>query len=303
MGRSDNDSWSITESVGATALMVATGRALETRRPQPLASDPFAEIFVRAAGDGFWAKALDGEVRLDSLPQSQFSDRIRDHMAVRTRFFDDFFAEAASEGVRQIVILAAGLDSRAWRLDWPDGTAVYELDQPQVLDFKTRTLAGHEPKARYAPISVDLRDDWPAALAGAGFDAARPTAWLAEGLLAYLPARTQDLLFERIAALSAPGSRVGVNTRIGGSYAAERPVWQKAREELAAQGLDLNMQDLIYSEDRDDPADWLAARGWQTSSHTDEELLDQAGRPHPAGDEDQLPRIQYIRAALRGETD
>ncbi|EFV11971.1 SAM-dependent methyltransferase [Segniliparus rugosus] len=296
MARTDNDSWSITESVGATALMVAVGRALEARQPQPLASDPFAEQFVRAAGEGFWAKALDGDIDLTSLPKPRFADRIRDHMAVRTRFFDDLFDQAARSGVRQFVILAAGLDSRAWRLDWPDGSAVYELDQPQVLAFKTQTLAGHTPKADYTPIAVDLRDDWPAALADAGFDPAKPTAWLAEGLLAYLPAAAQNLLFERIATLSAPGSHVGVNARIGGNYAAERPFWQQAREELAAQGLDLDMQDLIYAEDRDDPADWLSARGWLTRVSTDEALLKGADRAFETDEEEHAPRIQYIHA-------
>ena len=132
-------------------------------------------------------------------------------MAVRTRFFDKFFSDAAKAGVRQAVILAAGLDTRAYRLPWPAGSVVYEVDQPQVIEFKTRTLAGlgAAPTADRRAVGVDLRDDWPAALRDSGFDTDRPTAWIAEGLLGYLPPDAQDRLFDNITTLSASGSRLG----------------------------------------------------------------------------------------------
>ncbi|MDF0585145.1 SAM-dependent methyltransferase, partial [Bradyrhizobium yuanmingense] len=136
------------------------------------------------------------------------------YQAVRTHFFDAYYREAADAGIRQIVILASGLDSRAYRLDWPAGTTVYEIDQPKVLEYKSATLREHgiEPVAQRREVPVDLRFDWPTALHDAGFDASLPTAWLAEGLLMYLPAEAQDRLFELVTELSAPGSRIAVET-------------------------------------------------------------------------------------------
>lgn len=134
MPRTDNDSWTITESVGATALGVAAARAAETESENPLIEDPFARVFVDAAGDGMWSMFANPAL-LAGAPEieSQVGARVRqmiDFMATRTAFFDEFFLGAADAGVRQVVILASGLDSRAWRLPWPDGTVVYELDQP-----------------------------------------------------------------------------------------------------------------------------------------------------------------------------
>src|SRR5262249_38121232 len=182
----------------------------------PLISDPFARVFMNAAGDGVWnwfaATDLPAEIveaEPDLKPRMQ---GMVDYMAARTAFFDQFFLEATRAGVPQVVILAAGLDSRAWRLPWPDGTTVYELDQPRVLEFKSSTLrkSGAEPTCNLVPVPVDLRHDWPAALQQAGFDPSAPSAWSAEGLLPFLPAVAQELLFERIQALSVAGSRVAV---------------------------------------------------------------------------------------------
>src|SRR6516165_3311036 len=140
MPRTDNDSWDITQSVGATALGVAAARAAETESENPLINDPFARVFVDAAGEGMWsiyanptllAKVLETEPELRARIQL-----MTDFFVARTALFDEFFLGAADAGVRQVVILAAGLDARTWRLPWPDGTVVYELDQPKVLDFK-----------------------------------------------------------------------------------------------------------------------------------------------------------------------
>lgn len=187
MPRTDNDSWTITESVGATALGVAAARAAETESENPLIEDPFARVFVDAAGDGMWSMFANPAL-LAGAPEieSQVGARVRqmiDFMATRTAFFDEFFLGAADAGVRQVVILASGLDSRAWRLPWPDGTVVYELDQPRVLEFKSATLRQHgaRPTAQLMNIPIDLRQDWPAALLDSGFDASKPTAWSAEG--------------------------------------------------------------------------------------------------------------------------
>ena len=209
--RTDNDTWDITSSVGATALFVAASRGLEANKPDPLVVDPYAEIFCRAVG-GEWADVLDGKAPENKL-MSEFGGHFVNYQAARTKFFDDYFYAAADAGLRQIVIPAAGLDSRAYRLAWPEGTVVFELDQPQVLEFKRDVLArsGEAPTAERRELAVDLRDDWPQALRQSGFDASRPSAWLVEGLLVYLPAAAQGELFAGIHDLAASGSHVAVD--------------------------------------------------------------------------------------------
>jgi methyltransferase (TIGR00027 family) len=208
-GRTDGDSWGPGSSVGATATMVAASRALASQGPEALLDDPLADPLVRAVGLAPFVRMIDGEITLDDDPLLR-REALNEQITVRTRFFDDFFKAATEAGVRQAVILASGLDTRAYRLNWPSEMVVYELDQPEVIEFKTRTLAdlGAAPSADRRPISVDLRDDWPAALRQNGFDVNQPTAWIAEGLLVYLPPEAQDRLFDSITALSAPGSRV-----------------------------------------------------------------------------------------------
>src|ERR1700694_3440088 len=162
MAPTDNDSWDLASSVGATATGVAATRALASRGPDPLITDPFAEPLVRAVGVDFFNRLVNGEV--DDEDEDPFDQqRMAEAMAVRTRFFDDFFTEATTAGLRQAVILASGLDARAYRLPWPQGTVVFEVDQPQVIEFKTRTLAelGATPAADRRAVGIDLRDDWP----------------------------------------------------------------------------------------------------------------------------------------------
>src|ERR1700750_2773549 len=172
--RTDDDSWDIATSVGATAVMFAAARAAETDKDNPLIRDPYAKVLVAGAGTGVWEFMLDNEFVAkvaDSDPEvAAVVEHMGSYQAVRTHFFDDFFGGAAAAGIRQIVILASGLDSRAYRLQWPAGTTVYELDQPKVLEYKADTLDQHGATAvaerREAPI--DLRFDWPEALGGAG---------------------------------------------------------------------------------------------------------------------------------------
>ncbi|MEE6178292.1 class I SAM-dependent methyltransferase [Mycobacterium sp. 050134] len=211
--RSDGDSWDLTSSVGATATMVASARALASRGPDPLLDDRFAEPLVRAVGHPFFIRMLDGEIPIDDEMPLTLRQRC-EQMAVRTRFFDDFLLAATAGGIRQAVILAAGLDARAYRLPWPAGTVVFEVDQPEVIAFKTSTLAqlGAEPAAERRAVAVDLRDDWPNALRDNFFDASTPTVWIAEGLLPYLPPDAQDRLLDNITSLSAPGSRLATET-------------------------------------------------------------------------------------------
>jgi len=181
MARSEGDSWDLASSVGATATMVAVGRAIASTDEHGLIDDPWAAPLVRAVGIEAFTMMVDGTLDIaDVAPETaaQVKSNI-DEMAVRTKFFDDYFVDAGESGVRQAVILAAGLDSRAYRLPWADGTVVYEVDQPDVIEFKTRTLAdlGATPTAERRTVAIDLREDWPAAMRAAGLDPDRPTAW------------------------------------------------------------------------------------------------------------------------------
>src|SRR6185312_11043295 len=215
MARTDNDTWDIATSVGATAVMVALARAAETNSANPLIRDEYAAPLVstpeladlRSRLGQMWSNV---DERSDDSAMN-FQQMI-DYQAVRTHFFDEFFASAAAAGVRQHVILAAGLDSRSYRLDWPKDTVVYEIDMPAVLDYKTATLnaAGATPSTTRREVAIDLRHDWPAALRDAGFDSDAPTAWLAEGLLPFLPGTAQGSMYAAIDVLSAPGSRIAV---------------------------------------------------------------------------------------------
>jgi methyltransferase (TIGR00027 family) len=277
MARSDDDSWDITEGVGATALGVAMSRAQEAASSCPLFTDPFAQRFLDAAAARGWRQ-----------PPPHMVERIRsisNYAASRTKWFDDYFTTAGANGIDQAVILAAGLDARAWRLPWLDGTVVYEIDQPKVLAFKAETLVDDQPRARYVPVPIDLRSDWPDALREAGFDPSRPTAWTAEGLLPYLPAAGQDLLFERIHDLSASGSRIGVESFGAGFFDPE--YLQSRREQLrrlraeAGEPEDSDapdVQDLWYIEDRADVADWLTEHGWRVISEDSSALMTRLGR-------------------------
>ncbi len=301
--RTAGDSWAITELVGATALGVAAARAVETAGADPLINDEFARVLVSSAGPA-WARLADPELAwLDGDPQGKRAHRLGiDYQAVRTHYFDDYFASAAAAGIRQIVILAAGLDSRAYRLNWPPGTAVYEIDQPKVLEYKTGILDRHGavPAASRRPVPIDLRDDWPTALTAAGFDRARPTAWLAEGLLPYLPSDAQDRLFEMFTALSAPGSQVAVEV-FGMNSRSNSQRWLRMRERL---GLDVNVQALTFHEpDRTDAIAWLADHGWRVAGVDNRDEMARLGRPVPDDLDDEAVRSTLLRARLGGPTD
>ena len=217
MGRTDGDSWDLLSSVGAAATAVAAQRAIATNSENPLIADPYAEPLVEALGADYFIRFARGEMAADGGDLSDVRAMV-DSIALRTRYFDDFFLDAVNSGIRQAVILVSGLDTRAYRLSWPAGATVFEIDQPAVIGFKTRTLArlGAVPPEPHRPLAVDLRDDWPAALRAAGFDADVPTAWIAEGLLIYLPPDAQDQLLDNVDVLSAPGSRIATEDLAGG---------------------------------------------------------------------------------------
>ena len=216
----------------------------------------------------------------------------------RTKWFDEFFIGAGAGGIEQAVILAAGLDARAWRLPWNDGSVVYEIDQPKVLAFKTEALRAHGvvPAARYVAVPVDLRHDWPKALREAGFDSGEPTAWAAEGLLPYLPADGQDLLFERIDELSAAGSRVAVESFGAGFFdpeylASRRERVRQMREQAGVTDETPDIQDLWFIEDRKEVSDWLSDHGWQVSAVDAADLMKRYGR---STTDDTTPRTVFV---------
>lgn len=299
MARSDTDSWDLASSVGATATMVAAARAIASAEPDPLINDPYAADLVRAVGVEFFSKLVDGGISLDG-ELADGAALMTGIMAVRTKFFDDFFTSAGDAGIRQAVILASGLDSRAYRLPWPDGTVVYEIDQPAVVSSKTATMAqiGATPTAERRTVAIDLRDDWPAALQAAGFDPTAPSAWSAEGLLAYLPPDAQDRLFDNITELSAPGSRlatefhpdIAANLRERGNEMSEQ--WRK-------HGLDLDLANLWYDGERNSVTEYLGGSGWSVTARRRPELFAEYGREFPAGDAAAPQRNSQAVIAIR----
>src|ERR1700692_1056641 len=297
MARTDDDTWDLASSVGATATMVAAARAQATNDPKPLINDPFARPLVEAVGIDLLTRMVRGEVTLAELDDEQTRGvrRMKDNMAARTKFFDEFFlaatgggnsaaatgggnSAAATGGIRQVVILAAGLDARAYRLPWPAGTVVYEIDQPEVIAFKTTTLTGlgAEPNADSRTVAIYLRQDWPAALREAGFDPDRPTAWIAEGLLGYLPPDAQDRLLDNITALSAAGSRFATESIAGRDDLDEEAIKERMKAVSARwreHGFDLDMTELIYFGDRNEAAEYLKSHGWQIIGRTNRQLF------------------------------
>jgi methyltransferase (TIGR00027 family) len=261
MPRTEDDSWDLASSVGATATMVAGQRVLSHR--EGLIDDPYAEPLVRAVGMDFITRMLDGEISFEEVDPAFTVRLAAEGMAVRTRHFDRLFVDAAAAGVRQAVILAAGLDARAYRLPWPDGMVVYEVDQPEVIAFKTSQLAdlGAEPRANHRVVAIDLREDWPKALRDNGFDPTQPTAWIAEGLLIYLPSDAQDKLFDDITALSAPGSRLATErVHDVSAFVNGRP--KQISEKMRELGSTIEMEQLVFHGERTNIIDYLGELGW-----------------------------------------
>ncbi|OBB87229.1 class I SAM-dependent methyltransferase [Mycobacterium sp. 852002-30065_SCH5024008] len=272
MARTENDTWDLASSVGATATAVAAQRAIASQGPDPLLNDPFADPLVRAVGSDVFVKLIDHEVDRSDDPLLN-RQAVNEQITVRTRYFDDFFTQATGSGIRQAVILASGLDTRAYRLAWPPGTIVYEIDQPEVIEFKTRVLAelGAEPTAERRTVAIDLREDWPAALVEAGFEVNAPTAWSAEGLLVYLPPEAQDRLFDNIVALSAAGSRIATEHI---DLRNIPPDWaQKLTERSQRLGSKINLAELFYTGDRNTAAEYLAGHGWQVDIRTTDDAF------------------------------
>lgn len=268
--------WDIVTGVGVTALGVAAARSLETHRPGALVMDPYASGFVEAA---------DAPVPMPLVPQDLESEAWKDdtmwasmstYIGVRSRFFDDYFAQATSDGLGQAVLLAAGLDTRAFRLDWTVGCDLFEVDQPKVLEFKDTVLDGMGAKPRCArrAVAVDLRDDWSSALRDAGFDPGRPTAWLAEGLLPYLPAEAERNLFDTIHELSAPGSRLAVEN----VSVESKEMFDEEEMHRAGERMGVKISELLHNEGKEHPGQVLTGLGWTVRSDTADGMAREYGR-------------------------
>src|ERR1700741_1652034 len=305
MGRTDTDSGDLATSGGATATMVAAGRARATRADNPLIEDRFAEPLVRAVGVDFFNRWASGEldpVDADLPGAPGGMQRMTDMLAARTRYIDAFFSRAADAGIRQVVILASGLDARAYRLPWAAGTTVYEIDQPQVIEFKTATIAelGAEPTADVRAVPIDLRHDWPAALRQAGFDTGRPAAGAAEGLLGFLPSDAQDLLLDNITALSADGSRLVAEIFLNSG--ANQQALNAATHKWRENGLDAELENLGFPGERNDVDTYLQGRGWRPVRTPLNQLLGDNGLPLQSTDADAPFALNYYCTAVLHKT-
>jgi methyltransferase (TIGR00027 family) len=283
--RTDNDTWDLATSVGATATMVAAARAIATKADPPVINDQFAEPLVRAVGVDFFTRWVTGDLLAADVDDDESGWKL-EHMpaamAARTRFFDSFFQDATQAGIRQAVILASGLDARAYRLAWPADMTVFEIDQPQVIAFKTTTLEalGAAPKAELRTVAIDLREDWPTALREAGLTTNRPIAWIAEGLLGYLPPEAQDGLMDNITALSAEGSRLAVEAipnKPQRDTEQAREMMRRATTRWREHGFELNWEELGFEGERNDVAAYLNGLGWQSVGTPMSQLLAENG--------------------------
>ena len=256
--------------VSRTALGVAYMRAKESQRPDRLFDDPCAADFLAAAPPPFPAERGKAAHRLAAMGAI-----FEFHVVMRTRFYDDYLLSAAAAGCRQVVALAAGLDARAYRLPWPAGVRLFELDLPDVLAFKNQVLSDRDAVATCERIAlaVDLRDEWTDQLIHSGFSPDRPTAWLAEGLLVYLSAAEAADLLSNVGSRSAPGSRISFeNSVLPGSSLLDQTRDMPSMREFTG---------LFKGGLGEDAAAWLASRGWQTSDHSLETLAATYGRDMP----------------------
>lgn len=280
MSRTHDDSWDLKTGVGTTATMVAAARAVASRHTDPVISDPFAEVLVRAVGLKLFTQLVDGAIAFSDIG----ADWMPAFFGVRAKSLDDLAVEAGQAGIRQAVILASGLDCRAYRLTWPAGMLVYEVDQPQVIEWKRGILTslGWAPLPEHHCVGIDLRHDWPTALRQAGFDHTQPTVWIVEGLLiGYLPPAAHDEILDAITALSAPGSRLGADyidsgsaDALGDGLTKLHPTWSKLDPEVS-------LRNLTFSGRHADPVAYLVERGWTTGSTDIVSLFEAVGQSVP----------------------
>jgi methyltransferase (TIGR00027 family) len=258
--------------VGKTALGVAMVRARESRRYDRLFDDPYGQAFVDAAPGAFPEEPKTSEETAAQGPMASLGAVFYVHGVIRTRFFDDYLTAARCS---QVVLLAAGLDTRAFRLPWPTGTRVFEVDLRDVLAFKDSVLAAQAaaPRCERTTVPADLRADWTAALTQAGFDRTSRAAWLAEGLLIYLTAAAAERLLTGISELSAPGSHLAFE---------HSPMADAGLTSLARRMPAMQQYVKLWKGGLGDGAPaWLTSHGWQPESHELATLAASYQRPVP----------------------
>jgi methyltransferase (TIGR00027 family) len=250
--------------VSRTALLVAELRAEESARADRLFDDPLAAAFVTTA-------AASGA---SIPPEAVLPPGAVDFAAIRTRFFDEQALAMTGAGIRQVVLLAAGLDGRAFRLAWPDGVRLFELDLPELFAFKEPVVAASGATARCgrAVVPVDLRGDWTPALVAAGLRPSEATGWLAEGLLPYLTTTESDRLLAAVTGRSAPGSRLVFDHF--GSAASDRPAMRATAAAVRRLGA-------AFASTVDTPEEWLAEHGWRAGIFGIPALGERYGRALP----------------------
>ncbi|MBS9535293.1 SAM-dependent methyltransferase [Mycobacterium sp. M1] len=286
---------------GVIATVLAAARAAATIRG--LMNDPYAAPLVHAVGLEICNRIADGQMDPSRLGDDGGFPRLAEFAAARTGFFDAFFADAARGGIRQAVILGSGLDTSAYRLWWPTGTSVYEVDQPRVVDFKTATMRalGATPSTARRAVGIDLRDDWPAALQRVGFDRAAPTAWVIEGLLVwYVPSDAQNRLLDGVTELSAPGSRFAASYTVPPNH-SQAVHSESLVQNWRRRGLSLTGAGPFYSGEHTDVVRYLADSGWVTTDSGIGELFAAARLPLLSLQElDGAPTsIRYLAATRR----
>jgi methyltransferase (TIGR00027 family) len=283
MARTRDDSWDLKTGVGATATMVAAARAIASRQTDPVICDQFAEVLVRAVGLKLFTELVDGTVEFADIG----ADWMPAYFGMRSSSLDDFVLDACQSGIRQAVILASGLDCRAYRLAWPADMSIYEIDQPRVIEWKRSVLTGlgWVPEPSHHCVGIDLRQDWPTALRQAGFADAQPTVWIVEGLLiGYLPPEAHDKILDAITALSAAGSQLGADyvhgsraDALGENLRKLHPTWNERDPEIDLSGL-------TFAGQHADPAEYLAERGWTIRSADLADVFHAGGRVAPVSD-------------------
>ncbi|SDD87984.1 SAM-dependent methyltransferase [Actinokineospora iranica] len=246
--------------IGWTALGVAALRARENERPDRLFEDPYARHVLTATGvdPGTWGAGA-----------ASFIDLMADQVAVRTRFLDQALLDAVADGRGQVVLLASGMDTRPFRLHWPEHTRLYELDFAEVLAHKRTALTGAVAGCAHVEVPTDLRENWPDDLRAAGFDPTAPTVWLAEGILYALPAPAADLLLTRVSGLSAPGSALAAD------HGEDSEPLRAARAAISSELVGL------WQGGPADPGAWLADHGWEPAVLDVAEVAESYGRPAP----------------------
>ncbi|TWG07602.1 SAM-dependent methyltransferase [Saccharopolyspora dendranthemae] len=267
------------EGVGATALLTAYARAQEPERDSRLFTDPWAQLFVTTAvGDDEGILPRIGMAR--PTDPCELWETFRDYFVGRTPFYDKGILEQVQTGTRQIVILAAGMDSRAFRLDLPSDTVLYEVDTAPVLDFKNAALDGQHAEAicQRIPVAADLREPWIELLTNAGLDTDEPIVWVAEGLLMYLTPEQSHRLLGTITENSVPGSLV--LTEYPARQVDEQTLLARTNDE-ADRGSARAIASIVQEGPGVEPAGWLHSFGWDSEVKTIGVQLAELGRPVP----------------------